>query len=396
MNKRPIFYSQRHKEKIDLIVKMNYFASVTMICFAVIFYFFLDIKKVIPHTLITYSVLSLTNSWLFAKHKNLLTSYIISTTLGLIGSIIVCLYSGGIKSPFIFVLLLIVFSGYVSTRSYGKFHLYFILVTILAIFLCPLVGIHFPMMVPNESRSIFSLLVVLFCLYISGDIFGRMLLGNYNKLYQSKREIEKKNHEKELLLKEIHHRVKNNLQTIASLLNMQARSHDNQEIKSILHSNQNRVFSMAMVHEMLYAHVDLSKINYQNYVEQLCNFLIDSFKRTDEEIQCNINIKCIQFNIETAVPLSLLISELITNSLKHAFPDTNKGTINVNIEKTDPVYYLLTYSDTGIGIDANTFQGTSNSMGVKLIGKLARQLGGTLKLVASTSGTTFLVKFKEI
>lgn len=396
MNKRPIFYSERHKEKIDLIVKMNYFASVTMICFALIFYFYLDIKKVIPHTLITYSILSLINSLLFAKHRNLHTSYVISTSLGLIGSIVVCLYSGGIKSPFIFILLLIVFSGYVSTRSYGKFHLYLILVIILAIYICPLVGIQFPILVPQESRSAFSLLVVLFCLYISGDIFGRMLLGNYNKLYQSKREIEKKNYEKELLLKEIHHRVKNNLQTISSLLNMQARAHDNKEIVSILHSNHNRVFSMAMVHEMLYAHEDLSKIEYQNYVEQLCNFLINSFKRTDEEIQCNINIKCIKFNIETAVPLSLLISELITNSLKHAFPNTNKGTINVWIEKNDPEYFLLTYSDTGIGMDSNTLQGTSNSMGVKLISKLARQLRGTLKLVESKTGTTFLVKFKEI
>jgi len=333
---------------------------------------------------------------LFPRHKNLYASYLISTTLGVIGSIIVCLYSGGINSPFIFILLLIVFSGYVSTRSYGKFHLYFILIAILAIYLCPLFGIHFPMVVPQESSSAYSLLVTLFSLYISGDIFGRMLLGNYNRLYQSKREIEKKNHEKELLLKEIHHRVKNNLQTISSLLNMQARATDNQEIKSILHSNHNRVFSMAMVHEMLYAHEDLSKIEYQNYVEQLCNFLIGSSNRSDEDIQYTINIKSIKLNIETAIPLSLLISELITNSLKHAFPDTNKGVITVSIEKTDPVYFLLNYSDTGIGMDPTALQCNSNSMGVKLIGKLARQLRGTIKLAESNSGTTYLVKFKEI
>ncbi|WP_417360990.1 sensor histidine kinase [Galbibacter sp.] len=396
MNKRPQFYSERHKEKIDLIVKMNYFASVTMISFALVFYFFLDIKKVIPHILITYGILNVANSLLFAKHKNLHASYLISTTLGIIGAILVSLYSGGIRSPFIFILVLIVFSGYVSTRNYGKFHLYLILVVILAIYISPYIGIDFPVMVPKDSRSEFSLLVILFCLYISGDIFGRMLLGNYNKLYHSKREIEKKNHEKELLLKEIHHRVKNNLQTISSLLNMQARATDNQEIKSILHSNHNRVFSMAMVHEMLYAHEDLSKIDYQNYVEQLCNFQIGSFKKSDEDIQYNINIKSIKLNIETAVPLSLLISELITNSLKHAFPNTDKGIIKISIEKTDPVYFLLTYSDTGIGMDTATIQSESQTMGVKLIEKLARQLRGTLKLADSKNGTTFLVKFKEI
>src|SRR5690606_32051621 len=396
MNKRPIFYSERHKEKIALIVKMNYFASVTMICFALIFYFFLDIKKVIPHTLILYGLLNLTNSLLFTKHKNLHVSYLISTTLGIIGSIVVCLFSGGIRSPFIFILLLIVFSGYVSTRSYGKFHLYFILVVILAVYISPYIGLEFPMVVPSDSRSEFSLLITLFSLYISGDIFGRMLLGNYNRLYQSKREIEKKNHEKELLLKEIHHRVKNNLQTISSLLNMQARATDNQEIKSILHSNHNRVFSMAMVHEMLYAHEDLSKIAYQNNVEQLCNFLIGSSNSSDEDIQYTINIKSIKLNIETAIPLSLLISELITNSLKHAFPNTNKGSINISIEKTDPVYFLLSYSDTGIGMDTANLQRSSNSMGVNLIEKLTRQLRGSLKLAESDHGATFLVKFKEI
>ena len=396
MNKRPIFYSERHKEKIALIVKMNYFASVTMICFALIFYFFLDIKKVIPHTLILYGLLNLTNSLLFTKHKNLHVSYLISTTLGIIGSIVVCLFSGGIRSPFIFILLLIVFSGYVSTRSYGKFHLYFILVVILAVYISPYIGLEFPMVVPSDSRSEFSLLITLFSLYISGDIFGRMLLGNYNKLYQSKREIEKKNYEKELLLKEIHHRVKNNLQTISSLLNMQARATDNQEIKSILHSNHNRVFSMAMVHEMLYAHEDLSKIDYQKYVEQLCDFQIGSCKKSDEDIQYHINIKSIKLNIETAVPLSLLISELITNSLKHAFPNTNKGSINISIEKTDPVYFLLSYSDTGIGMDTANLQSSSNSMGVNLIEKLTRQLRGSLKLAESDHGATFLVKFKEI
>lgn len=396
MNKKPIFYSERHKEEISLVVKMNYFSSVTMICFALVCYFFLDILKVIPHTLILYGILNLVNSLLFARHKNLHASYLISTALGLIGSIVVSLYSGGIKSPFIFILLLFVISGYVSTRSYGKFHLYFILVAILGIYLCPFMGANFPTMVPEKSSAAFSLMVTLFNLYITGDIFGRMLLGNYNKLYQSKREIEKKNHEKELLLKEIHHRVKNNLQTISSLLNMQARTTDNPEIKSILHSHHNRVFSMAMVHEMLYAHEDLSKIEYQNYVQQLGNFLVGSFKKTDENIHYNINIKSIKFNIETAVPLSLLISELITNSLKHAFPNNNKGVITVNIEKTDPVYFLLTYSDTGIGMDNSQLKNNSKTMGVRLIEKLTRQLRGTLKLAGSKNGTTFLVKFKEI
>lgn len=396
MNKKPIFYSERHKEKIALVVKMNYFSSVTMICFALVCYFLLDIQNVIPHVFISYGILNLINSLLFARHNNLHASYLISTGLGLIGSIVVCLYSGGINSPFIFVLLLFAFSGYVSTRSYGKFHLYLILVVILAIYLCPFMGADFPIMVPEKSSATFSLMITLFNLYITGDIFGRMLLGNYNKLYQSKREIEMKNHEKEILLKEIHHRVKNNLQTISSLLNMQARTTDNLEIKSILHSHHNRVLSMAIVHEMLYANKDFSRIKYHDYVQQLGSFLIGSFNRTEENIQYNINIKSIKFNIETAVPLSLLISELITNSLKHAFPNNNKGAITVHIEKTDPVYFVLTYSDTGIGMETSMLDHNTKNMGVRLIQKLTRQLRGTLKLVSNTNGTTFLVKFKEI
>lgn len=396
MNEKPIFYSERHKDKIDLVVKLNYLSSIVMIVFALVFYFLLDIKEVIPHTLFLYGILNLSNSLLFAWHKNLHTSYLTSTILGITGSIIVCLYSGGINSPFIYILLLLVFSGYVSTRSYGKIHLYLILITILGIFLCPYFGIHFPVLVPEKSNEVFSLMVILFNLYITGDIFGRMLLGNYNKLYLSKRVIEKKNHEKELLLKEIHHRVKNNLQTISSLLNMQARATENAETKTILHSSHNRVFSMAMVHEMLYAQEDLSKIEYQEYVNQLANFLIGSLKKTDEDIKLNINIKSIKFSIETAIPLGLLISELITNSLKHAFPVTDKGTITVNIEKTDPQYYLLTYSDSGVGMNPDILLKNSKSMGVKLMEKLARQLHGNIKLADSSSGITFLVKFKEI
>lgn len=396
MNKKPIFYSERHREKIALVVKMNYTSSVIMICFALVCYFYLDIKRVIPYTLFFYGLLNIVNSIAFSRHNNLHASYLISTALGLIGSIVVSLYSGGIESPFIFVLLLFVIAGYVSTRSYGKFHLYFILVVICFIYFSPYMGVDFPNMVPKKSSATFSFMVTLFNVYITGDIFGRMLLGNYNKLYQSKREIEKKNHEKEILLKEIHHRVKNNLQTISSLLNMQSRSTHNPEIKSILHAHHNRVFSMAMVHEMLYAHEDLSKIDYQRYVQQLGNFLIGSFQKSDENIQYNIHIKTIKLNIETAIPLSLLISELITNSLKHAFPDNNKGTISVSIEKTDPVYFLLTYSDTGVGMDTSILENESESMGVRLIEKLTRQLRGSMKLTSGNNGTTFLVKFKEI
>ncbi|WP_335966898.1 sensor histidine kinase [Galbibacter sp. PAP.153] len=388
--------SSRLDEKMHLILYVNYFSSALMICIALVCYFILDIKHIVPQVLLGYSVLSLLNIFLLKYHKKLLVTYLISLNLGVIGSIIVTVVTGGINSPFIFTMPLIVFAGYISTRNYGQFHMYLILLFILLIYFRNEIHLNFPNVVPEKSKDDFSLMSVLFSLYLLGGIFGKVLLGNYNKLYQSKKEIEKKSNENEVLLKEIHHRVKNNLQTISSLLNMQARTTENEDTKKILTSSHNRVLSMAIVHEMLYARDDLSKIEYRDYVKQLVKFHIKSLNKEDKKINFKINISNIKYNIETAIPLGLLISEFITNSLKHAFVNKDEGAITVTIEKTDPEFYTLILSDNGIGYNTSVAENKTKSMGLKLIHNLTRQLRGNLEKIDKSQGVTYLIRFKEI
>lgn len=154
--------------------------------------------------------------------------------------------------------------------------------------------------------------------------------------------------EKETLLKEIHHRVKNNLQIISSLLDLQERYVKNDPTAvNVLKEIKNRVMSMAMIHEMIYQSEDLSHINFSEYIRNLISNLFQSYG-ANSSITSVINIEQIYMNIETAVPLGLIISELISNSLKYAFPEDKKGEILVNLTKNEK--FELTISDNGIGI----------------------------------------------
>ncbi|MEH6704778.1 MAG: sensor histidine kinase [Galbibacter orientalis] len=394
---QPTHTSEKMKEKVQLILSTNYFSSILMICLAPLCYFLLDIKEIIPQTFIIYGVLNIINTFFFYRHRKLIYTYLITSCIGIICAAIVTLYSGGVNSPFTFVLALIVFAGYISTKNYGRFHLYLILLFILFIYFHDSLDFNFQNKVPEYSRDSLSLIGILFSVYILGGIFGKILLTNYNNLYISKREIEKKSKENEILLKEIHHRVKNNLQTISSLLNIQARNTNNDETKRILTNSHNRVLSMAIVHEMLYAREDLSRIEYKEYVTQLGKFLIESLNKEDKKIELNIAISNIKFNIETSIPLGLLISEFITNSIKHAFLNKNSGKIGINIEKVDPEFFQLTLTDNGIGYNKELLCENPNSMGFKLIANLSRQLRGTInKTTSEGNGVIYVLKFKEI
>ncbi|QLE00439.1 sensor histidine kinase [Galbibacter sp. BG1] len=396
MNQKQRQVSERFKEKEHLILSANYISSILMICIAPVCYFILDITKIIPFVLVSYGVIVLLNTFFYYKHKNLVCTYLITSVTSIICAGIITLYSGGITSPFLYVMSLVVFGGYISTRNYGRFSLFLIILFILAVYFQDQLNFSFTNVVPYNSRDTFSMFAILFSIYLLGAIFGRILLRNYDRLYISKWEIEKKSQENEILLKEIHHRVKNNLQTISSLLNMQARNTDNEETQRILVSSHNRVLSMAIVHEMLYAKEDLSKIEYCDYVQQLGKFLLKSLKR-DKKITLKTDISSeIKFNIETAIPLGLLISEFTTNSLKHAFKDMEEGIISISIEKPDPEFYLLTLRDNGVGFNTDEIEGKKSSMGLKLINNLTRQLRGTLVKPEKSQGVTYLIKFKEI
>ena len=405
MQEKPFFikmkkqdkHRERLQDKTELFLKVSYIATACCIVFALLSYFLLGIKEVIPYVLTGFALLNFLNLWLFSKHDNLTLTYNISSIMGLAGSVVIVLYSGGINSPFIFILAVIVFAGYVSTRVYGRIYLVVSLVILVLIYSQSVEGFsRVSNMVPGNSRELFALFSIMLSVYLLGGVFGRNLLSTHHRLYRSKGEIEQRMREKEMLLKEVHHRVKNNLQTVSSLLRMQGREIEDENVKSLIRSSQNRVVCMAMVHEMLYMREDLAKIEYRSYVQDLGNYLIKSIKGPESNIRLNIDIPEIELGIDTAIPLGLLINEAVTNALKYGFKDQEEGEISIGLERENKTEYILRIGDNGVGFPEEITPASTKSLGLKLIHNLSRQLKGSVIRDSSKKGTNYVIRFQEI
>lgn len=200
--------------------------------------------------------------------------------------------------------------------------------------------------------------------------------------------------DKDLLLREIHHRVKNNLQIISSLLNLQSRYIQDEDALDVFTESQNRVKSMAIIHEKLYKSKTMSKIDFEEYITDLTDSLFYSYHVNPTKVVLVKNIDRIFFDVDTAIPCGLIVNELITNCLKHAFPGDGKGTITIELLKSGEDY-LLNVADTGVGFpDEIDFQNTE-SLGLQLVNNLVNQLDGTIELDRS-NGTRFKILFKEL
>lgn len=243
----------RFNDKTKLLLKFNYNTTVLSLVLALFFRFWLKIDGIILFTLCLYSILNVFNIIAFRYHHNLTAMALYTSILAWISSVVICLFSGGINSAFIFTLALIVLGGYVSTRLFGTIYLNLVSFSTILIFIA---NHQFPSIfkneVPVEVRSEFSLLSLLFATYLLGWVFAKNVYETHINLQKSLSKIKEGIHEKEYLLKEVHHRVKNNLQTVSSLLNLQAKNTDNTILKELVKGSQNRVISMAMIHEMLY------------------------------------------------------------------------------------------------------------------------------------------------
>ncbi|MDB2606357.1 sensor histidine kinase [Zobellia sp.] len=387
----------RLKNKVKLVLKVNYYSSVFSLIFALLCFSLLDIKEVIPYIFLAFGILNLINTLLYKYHRNLELTYNIVSMMTLASASVITLYSGGINSPFIFVLALIVVAGYVTTRAYGTLYLNLNILIIFLIYLQSIADYSFVKnVIPDSSQNLFALFSVLFSVYLLGGVFGKNLLHAHHNLYKTKNELEEKIREKETLIKEVHHRVKNNLQTVSSLLSLQSRSIVDKDVKSLLKSSQNRVITMAIVHEMLYMREDLSKIEYKSYVQELVEYLIRSIKGTSSNITLNIDVPNIKLNIDTAIPLGLLINETVTNSLKYGIIDDYRGEISIKLRKKDDNEFVLNLGDDGKGFPEDVTYKNSKSLGLKLIHNLSRQLQGSFMRDVSQQGTHYTIIFKEI
>ncbi len=204
-------------------------------------------------------------------------------------------------------------------------------------------------------------------------------------------QIESSLKEKDVLLKEIHHRVKNNLQIIISLLNLQSGYIKDEATLKAVKEGQNRVRSMALVHEKFYQSDKISEIDFAEYIEKLCHFLYQSYGDKTDRIELQIKGDHIELDMDTAMPCGLLINEIVSNAYKYAFPDQNKGIIMIELKKTNGTMTLKVH-DNGIGLPENFDVEKSESLGMQLIQALTSQLDGELK-VSHENGTTFEVSF---
>ncbi len=202
--------------------------------------------------------------------------------------------------------------------------------------------------------------------------------------------------EKEILLREIHHRVKNNMQIISSLLEHQLENFQDKRIVDIFKDSQNRISSMSLVHEKLYQSSDLRKINFREYIYDLISSLFQSYEINAGNTKLNINAEEIFMDIDLAIPAGLIINELVTNSLKYAFAGGMKGEITISLRNADDNMIELIVGDNGIGLPkAFDFRNT-NSLGLHLVTILTEnQLHGSIQLMQD-KGTEFQIHFKGI
>ena len=201
--------------------------------------------------------------------------------------------------------------------------------------------------------------------------------------------------EKEVLLREIHHRVKNNLQVIYSLLRLQSKLVTDPKASALFKDSQARVKAMALVHETLWQSKNLSRIDMSEYSRTLTRRLFESYGISSDTLGLNLNIAPVSFSMETAVSCGQLINELVSNCLKHAFPNGRTGDVTVELMSNGNDTYLLTVSDNGVGLPPDFEVGKAESLGWQLVPMLVEQLNGTFELQES-AGTTVRLTFSEI
>lgn len=242
-------------------------------------------------------------------------------------------------------------------------------------------------------------------IYISNNVVGMVENGFLIRVWGVQRDITDKKKseealkrslkEKEILLKEIHHRVKNNLQIVTSLLKLQAGYVSDEKVKQLFRESQNRVHSMSLIHQKLYQTKDIAHIDFKEYIETVTTHIQHSYGILEDRVKIKTEVSNMVMSIDNAIPAGLIINELVSNSLKHAFPDGRCGNIFINaaFDEFNNEYWLL-IRDDGIGMNEIPDIERSSSFGLKLVYTLVQQLDGIIEIVTK-GGSEFRIQFKS-
>lgn len=258
--------------------------------------------------------------------------------------------------------------------------------------------------IANQKNNMYlaiSLIVIFLIIIFFIIIFYKNSIKNNIKLKNKSQIIEQKNSllqktisEKDILIKEIHHRVKNNLQLVMCLLNIQYRKTKNKQIVEFIEKSQARITSIALIHQNLYNTENLSKVDFNKYLAQLLDSITASQNENVEKIKFDIETNNINFDVQTAIPLGLIINELICNSLKYAFPNSKDfAKIGITLSEEYKDKYCISYEDNGIGYNQSNIK--SDSIGIKLVNLLTQQLNGNIEYI-NDGGSKYKITFTEI
>lgn len=245
----------------------------------------------------------------------------------------------------------------------------------------------------RENNLLIFILILIGILFFVTIFFYQKNHQKNILLTENNKVIEKSLMEKEILLKEIHHRVKNNLQVISSILTLQGNFSKDPLVNSALNDGKNRVASMALIHKNLYKEAHLTSINTQKYFDDLIEQIKDTYLVNDSKIKIQKEIDNLLIDVDTMIPLGLIANECITNSLKHAFHDYSNGLIKVTLKKAEHSTVNLSVEDNGSGVDATAFF-QSKSFGNRIISTFAEKLNAKLNIEKVNPGTRITLSFR--
>jgi len=230
---------------------------------------------------------------------------------------------------------------------------------------------------------------------VVGTVFG---IRDITERKSAEEQVKTSLQEKEVMLKEIHHRVKNNLQVISSLLSLQSDSLSDESVRKVLRDSQNRVRSMAIIHQRLYQSTNLAEINFAGYIEELCSQLARSYGAVDRNIRFRNKAEDVYLGVDKAIPCGIIINELVSNALKYAFPDGDGGTVTIEFQQKGNDVRLVVCDD-GVGMPDGLDYQSAESLGLRLVNMLVEQVGGSVRMHAEHEdsddrpGTRWEVRF---